>query len=219
MGYYMGKIVAITNQKGGVGKSTTTLNLGYALAEEGKRVLVVDLDPQSSLTISFGVDKPDELDSTIYNLMTCIIEEKDLSAKGLELLLHTIARVKKRINPHIIIDGILLTMFDDRTRLTKEIVNLMEEAYKGHLKIFDIRIPVSIKVGESNFRYKSVIEYEPKSKVAPAYKEFGRSTLAMENVIFSIELIRRTIQSIVFLYHVLFQMLSCLFVVHFHISS
>ena len=68
------------------GKSTTTLNLGYALAEEGKKVLVIDLDPQSSLTISFGVDKPDELDTTIYNLMTCIIEEKDLPAKDTYLL-------------------------------------------------------------------------------------------------------------------------------------
>jgi chromosome partitioning protein len=86
-----------------------------------------------------------------------------LSAKGLELLLQTIARVKKRINPQIAIDGILVNMFSNRTKITKEILNLMNDTYSEHIRIFDNKIPVSTKVGEANYRYKSVIEYEPKS--------------------------------------------------------
>lgn len=262
---YKKQIISVLNQKGGTGKTTTSLNLGYVLAAQGNKVLLVDFDPQSNLTMCFGIDRPDELETTIYDLMTCVIEERELpekekcamrygnidlipcsielsavemslvnvmsreiilkmllenfrdkydyiiidcmpalgmltvnalaacdsvlipataqylSAKGLELLLHTIARVKKRINPNIKIDGILLTMFNDRTKLTKEIVNLMDEAYSGHLKIFHTRIPTSVKVGEANFRYKSVIEYEPKSKVALAYQEFGKEYLSYGN--------------------------------------
>lgn len=224
-----GKTIAIANQKGGVGKTTTTINLAYSLAIFGKRVLLIDFDPQSNLTMCFGIDRPDELKTTIYDLMMCVIDEKDLpdkneyilsfnnidlipcsiglsavemslvnvmsrevilkmllehfksdydyiiidcmpalgmltvnalaacdsvlipttaqylSAKGLELLLQTIARVKKRINPDVTIDGILVTMFSDRTRLSKEIMNLMNEAYCEHIRIFESRIPVSTK--------------------------------------------------------------------------
>lgn len=255
------KVVSISNQKGGVGKTTTALNLAYTLNENGKKVLLIDFDPQSNLTMCFGIDRPDELKTTIYDLMMCkelpdkseyilsfnnldlipcsialsavemslvnvmsreiilkmLLEnyksEYDfividcmpvlgmltvnalaacdsvlipataqyLSAKGLELLLQTIARVKKRINPNITIDGILVTMFSDRTKLSKEILNLMNDAYSGHIRIFDCKIPTSIKVGESSYRYKSVIEYEPKSKVALAYQDFGKEYLSYGN--------------------------------------
>jgi chromosome partitioning protein len=72
-------------------------------------------------------------------------------------------------------------MINDRTKLTKEILHLMNEAYSGHVKIFDTRIPISVKVGEANFRYKSIVEYEPKSKVAIAYKQFGKEYLEYGN--------------------------------------
>ncbi|NJD02191.1 MAG: ParA family protein [Ruminiclostridium sp.] len=97
-----------------------------------------------------------------------------LSAKGLELLLKTIARVKKRINPAIEIDGILITMFNERTRLSKEIMTLITEAYGEHIRIFESKIPVSVKVGEATLNYKSIVEYDPDGKVATAYKSFAK---------------------------------------------
>ena len=73
------KVIAVTNQKGGVGQTTTTVNLGVGLAQQGKRVLLVDTDPQSSLTVSLGVKDPDELDTTIADLMQVIVDNGDLS--------------------------------------------------------------------------------------------------------------------------------------------
>ena len=252
------KILAIANQKGGVGKTTTAVNLAYSLSATGKRVLLVDFDPQSNLTMCFGIEKPDEIKTTIYHLMTAVIEEKELpdrseyilsfgsldlipcsielsavevnlvnvmsreitlksvleglkpyyeyividcmpslgmltinalvacdsvlipatpqylSAKGLELLMKTIIKVKKRINPAIEIDGILITMFTERTKLSKEILNLINEAYGKHVKVFESKIPVSVKVGEATLNYKSIVEYDPNGKVAIAYKNFAR---------------------------------------------
>ena len=70
------KVISISNQKGGVGKTTTAVSLSVGLARLGKKVLILDLDPQGSLTISLGYHQPDELQTTIFDIMTQMIERK-----------------------------------------------------------------------------------------------------------------------------------------------
>jgi chromosome partitioning protein len=254
----MCKVIAVANQKGGVAKTTTVLNLGYTLSELGYKVLLVDIDPQSNLTMGLGVDQPDELATTIYHLIMAAIDNKPLpekekyvltigkidlipcsidlavvehfrlvsamsrehvlkkilanvksdydyviidtapslglltvnalaacnsvlittspqffSEKGIEMLLETINQARD-INPSISIEGILLTMCDIRTTLFKMVYDDIREAYGKHIRIFENMIPVSVKVGESNLYGRSIIEYQPGSKVTAAYKGFTK---------------------------------------------
>ena len=221
----MCKVIAIANQKGGVGKTTTTSNLGIGLAKMGKRVLLIDADAQGSLTASLGFREPDHLDITFATILANVINDEEmedgygilkheegidllpgnielsgvevslvsvisrelvmrsyieqvrekydyilidcmpslgmitinafacadsilipvqaayLPVKGLEQLIKTIGKVKRKINSKLEIEGILLTMVDNRTNFARDITALLTEAYGNRVKIFEHSIP------------------------------------------------------------------------------
>lgn len=255
------KVIALTNQKGGVGKTTSTVNLGIGLAKQGKRVLLIDNDPQASMTLSLGFKHPDNLSPTVTDVMNNIMDDgevtkefpvikskegvdvlpanlelcgielrlvneisreqvlktyvdtvrKDydyilidcmpslgmltinalvaadrvliptqpefLSAKGLETLIKNISRVKKRMNPNLTIDGILLTMVDSRTNLSRDVSALIKQTFSGITKIYNTAIPRSVKAAEATSEGKSIFALEPKSKVAAAYFYLSKEVL------------------------------------------
>lgn len=255
------EIIAVVNQKGGVGKTTTCANLGIGLAREGKRVLVIDCDPQASLTISLGHSQPDELPITLTDIMNSTMEEEPIQSqdgilrhtegidlmpssielsgievslvnamnrekilkqyidfmkreyhyilidcmpslgmltinalaaadsvlipvqaqylpvKGLEQLLITTARVHRQINPALRINGVLLTMVDNRTNYAKDISGLLRETYGGRLKVFDTDIPHSVRAAEISAEGKSIYTHDPKGRVAQAYRDFTKEVL------------------------------------------
>ena len=257
----MCKVITVSNQKGGTAKTTSCVNLGIGLASAGKKVLLIDTDPQGSLSISLGYPEQDEMENTLATLMMNIVNDEEfcledvlihheegvdilpsnielsaievslvnvmsrelilrqlvervrdaydfiiidcmpslgmmtinalacadavlipvqaayLPVKGLQQLIKTISRVKRQLNPKLKIEGILLTMVDNRTNYAKDICSMVYEAYSSSIKVFKTEIPMSVRAAEISAEGSSIYKYDPKGKAAYAYGELTKEVL------------------------------------------
>ena len=257
----MGRVIAIANQKGGVGKTTTAINLAFALAQAGRRVLLIDLDPQGNATsglacsdeiraslssgrtiyealISGGaindivhqvrpnlflagagadlvgaeiemasmagrerrlrallygvrdkynfvlIDTPPSLGLLTLNALVASdtvlvpMQCEYYALEGLTSLLGTIKRVKEQLRPSLEIEGLVLTMFDSRNRLSHEIAREVRDHFAD--KVFKSIIPRNVRLSESPSHGLSVLEYEAKSAGAEGYRDLAAEILARE---------------------------------------
>jgi chromosome partitioning protein len=249
------RVIAIANQKGGVGKSTTAVNLGASLAEAGQRILIIDLDPQGNASTGVGIGHS-ERESTIYQVLTAgvdihsaVLETEvpglsvvpsniDLAgaeielvsqfsrearlARALELvrgeydfilldcppslglltvnaltaadelivpiqceyyaleglgqLLKNVRLVQQNVNPRLRLTGIVMTMFDSRTKLADQVVAEVR-AYFGP-RVYDAIIPRSVRLAEAPGFGKTILQYDPGSKGAQAYRQLAGELLS-----------------------------------------
>jgi chromosome partitioning protein len=250
----LSRVLATTNQKGGVGKTTTAINLGASLAASDLRVLVIDSDPQGNATSGLGVAKSldapsvydlilgeatpkDVIVSTAFEGLSLIPADKNLAGANLELvglperefrlrkriapirgdfdfilidcppaldlltlnaliaadaavvpiqceffalegvseLMDTIDRIRDSFRHPLEIEGILLTMYDDRTNLTRQVAADLREFFQND--VFRTIIPRSIKLAEAPSFGKPILAYDPRSKGAESYIQLAKEIL------------------------------------------
>ena len=104
-----------------------------------------------------------------------------LAMVGLQEFLKTIKKIKSRINPKLEVEGILLTMCEHRTNLCKTISEQVEETFEGQIRVFESKIPSTVKVGESVYYSEPLIEYAPQTKACKAYLDFGKELIGYES--------------------------------------
>lgn len=260
----MSKVIAVCNQKGGVGKTTTSINLSACLAAAERKTLIIDMDPQSNATTGLGFDKS-ALDASIYDVLTSVIEspdnvsmndiilhsetikfldvapaspdlagaevelvntiarEKRLSnaissvrdqydyiiidsppslglltvnvltsadsvlipiqceyyaLEGLAELLNTVRLVQKNLNPNLIIEGALLTMYDNRLNLSRQVAEDVRSCFSG--KVFDVLITRNVKLSEAPSFGKPIILYDIMCSGAENYLNLAKEIMQNE---------------------------------------
>lgn len=109
------------------------------------------------------------------------VQAQFFSAKGLELLLKTITRVKDNLNPNLVIGGVIINMYDSRYNFHNEVVEVIKAAYDEHLRIFNTKIPISVKVTEAQACGKSIFEYDAEGKIAKSYELLAKEILGNEH--------------------------------------
>ncbi len=252
----MTKIYALANQKGGVGKTTTAINLGAYLAFRGFRVLLIDIDPQSNATSSLGFDKnglslsiydalinkvpisqtiiltdhlclelvpsspglagaevemvsllarehllhkaivpiaerydyilidcPPSLGLLTINALTAAtdgviipVQCEYLALEGLTLLIHTINLVRDNLNPQLKVRGLLMTMYDARTNLSKQVVEEVRKHFPD--KVFETIVPRSVRLSEAPSHGETILSYAPQSAGGLAYRALAEELIA-----------------------------------------